>query len=297
MAVTGRVLILAVSARADASVPPAEALLRLVPPDATVVLTVEGLRNQVHALSTSRLVSDLRRLPVVQSWLDSDKYRRFQRSCREIEAVLGVQLTAVRDELLGDAVVLVLRLSPEAPTDPSQARGLLVLQARDRALLGRLIDAVNTTQRDHGELARIVERDRAGVSYQVREFPAGTGRLPEYYVHFVDGTFAFSNSESLIQSVIDRKGRSPAVRAGSGGGGGTTAAGDVGTPRDPGLGDRPRFQAVRRRLPARALARLFIDPRPIEHYLAAAPEPRKPTDPRIVPVLQRYVSAVDYAGA
>ena len=298
LAVSGLVLVLAVSAGADDLARPAEDILRLVPPDATVVLTVEGLRDHARAMATSRLVSELRRLPVVQSWLDSDKYRRFQRSCQEIENVLGVKLTVLRDELLGDAVVLVLRLSPAAPTDPSQARGLLLLKARDRALLGHLIDAINTIQRDNGELARVVERDRAGVSYHVRQFPAGAGRESECYVRFPDGTFAFSNSESLIQSVIDRKGPSAAGRAGPVEGGSRKAAGEAGRWLDPGgLGDGPKLRAVWRRLPARALARLFIDPRPIERLLAAAPERRKPADPRIVPMLQRYLAAVDYAGA
>src|SRR5207244_699160 len=125
-------------------------------------------------------------------------------------------LTELRDELLGDAVVLVLRLAPDAPADSNRARGLLLLRVRDRALLSRLIEAINTIQTDNGERARIVQRDRAGVSYQIREFPAGAGRLPECYASFPDGTFAFSNSEDLVQSVIDRKGRSPAGRAGPG---------------------------------------------------------------------------------
>jgi hypothetical protein len=298
MAASGLVLVLAFSAGADEPGQPAEELLRLVPPDATVVLTVEGLRDQMRARATSRLVEDLRRLPVVQSWLDSDKYRQFERSCQEIETVLGVKLTALRDELLGDAVVLVLRLAPDAPTDPSQARGLLMLRARDRALLSRLIEVINTTQRDNGELARVVDRDRAGVSYQVREFPAGAGRLPECSVSFPDGTFAFSNSEALIESVIDRKRASAAGRAGPSGGAGVVAnaAGEPGARRDAALGDRPEVRAVLRRLPARALARLFIDPRPIERVLAAAGS-ANPSGPQIAAVLRRYVAAVNSAGA
>ncbi len=53
----------------------ADDLLRLVPPDATVVLTVESLRDQVRTIGASRLVADLRQLPAVRSWLESEKYR------------------------------------------------------------------------------------------------------------------------------------------------------------------------------------------------------------------------------
>jgi len=101
---------------------PAEALLRLVPPDAAVVLTVEGLRDQARAFSESRLAADLRRLPAVRAWLDSEKYRQFEQSRAMVETILGANLTELRDELLGDAVVLALRL----PSDPTkEARGLV----------------------------------------------------------------------------------------------------------------------------------------------------------------------------
>ena len=102
-------------------------------------------------------------------------------------------------------MVLVLRLPADAPPDPSRARGLLLLRARDPALLVRLIDAINSAQRGSGELARVQDRRRAGTTYHVREFPEDSGRPPEWYVGYPDGTFAFSNSEAMIQGVVDRK--------------------------------------------------------------------------------------------
>ncbi len=95
-------------------------------------------------------------------------------------------------------------------------------------MVDRLIGAFNTTQRASGELERVVDRRRAEMTYHVREFPAGSGRPPEWYVSDPDGTFAFSNSEAMIQGVIDRKAGSRA--------GGTAV---------PGLGDLPKFAAVR----------------------------------------------------
>jgi hypothetical protein len=283
----------------DAAEPPqpADELLRLVPPEATAVLTVEGLRDQARAWADSRLASDLRRLPVVRAWLESDQYRRLERSCREIESFLDVRLAELRDEVLGDAVVLVLQLACQAPSDPSQARGLLLLRARDPALLERLIRAINAAQRNHGELAGVGERRRAGMPYHHREFPAGERRLPEWYVTFPDGTFAFSNSEALIQAVIDRKGRGSDGQADAGSGGGAKAGVGAGAPITPGLGDLPTFRALRRRQPARALARLFVDPRAIERSLRTAARPRQPGEPRILDMTERYLAAVDYAGA
>ena len=266
---------------------PADGLLRLVPPDAAVVLTVEGLRDQIRAFTGSRLAADLQRLPAVKAWFDSEKYRQFERSRAQIEALVGANLTEIRDGLIGDAVVLALRLPAEAPADSSQARGLLLFQARDQALLERLIRVVNTAQKDGGELARVADRQRAGITYHVREFP-DAARLPEWYVACADGTFAFSNSESLIQAVIDRKSQLQAAEP---------ASSIASVKSAGGLGDVPRFREVQQRLPEKALLRLFVDPRAIERLMAASPRPAKPTDANILAMIERYAASVRYAGA
>ena len=185
---------------------PADGLLRLVPPDAVAVLTVEGLRDQIRAFKASRLAAGLIQLPAVQAWVDSEKARQFAHSREQIEDVLGIRLTEVCDELIGDSLVLALRLSPDALADSGQARGLLLFQARNKILLERLIHAVNTKQIESGELTQVTDRQRAGIAYHCREFAPAAARPSEWYISYPDGTFAFSNSESLIQSVIDRKG-------------------------------------------------------------------------------------------
>ena len=268
------------------NVPPADALLRLVPSDVAVVVSVEGLRDQTSAFLKSRLASDLRRLPAVRAWFASEKFQHFERARAKIETLLGANMTEVRDELLGDAMILALRLPAEAPGEASQARGILLVQARDPALLGRLIRVVNTIQQESGELAGVAERKRNATTYYVREFPAPANRPPEWYVTYPDGTFAFSNSESMIQSAIDRKARGHDDKV--------EKAGPI---IDPGLGELPKVKAVQRKLPERALARLFVDPRHFERLLAAGPRPSKPSDARIMATLGRYLAAVDFAGA
>lgn len=289
------VLVLAISvagvpARAEDPPRAVNDLLRLAPPDASLVLTVEGLRDQFRSINGSGLLASLRQLPAVKSWLDSEKHRHLRRSCEEVEAVLGVKLAEIRDEVLGDAVVLVLRLPPGEAPDPSQARGLLLLRAHDPALLERLISSLNAAQRDSGELKRVDARRRGNTTYHVREFPDGSGRPPECYVGYPDGTFAFSNSEELIQGVVDRK---PPVPGRSRGGPSEAAK----APAGPGLGETPRMIAVRRRLPEQPLACLYLDPRAAERLLSLAPRPAKPGDARFLEMLRRHLSAVDYAGA
>ena len=193
-----------------------DAVLRLVPPDAAVVLTVEDLRDQLRAFRSSRLFAGLKDLPALKAWLESDKGRQLSRSRDQIEAALGVKLAEICDDLLGDAVVLALRVPPEGAADPGQARGLLLLQARNTDLLEQIIAVVNDKQKASGELARLVARQHDGTTYHMREFPPEPPRPPEWYISYPDGTFAFSNSESLIRSVIDRKGQGSSQSASAG---------------------------------------------------------------------------------
>jgi hypothetical protein len=272
---------------------PADALLRLVPPDAAAVLTVDGLRDQLGAFTASELYQGLKELPSVKDWTRSERGQQLHHSRDQIEAVLEVKLSEVCGELLGDAVVLALALSPDAPGDSSQARGLLLFQARDKALLERLIQAINSKQKDSGELAHVTDRKHDGTTYHMREFPPAAGRPSEWYITYPDGTFAFSNSESLIVSVIDRKGEGQAGKSAQA----SPARKVSGSSIDRGLTDVDRFQSVQRRMPAGALARLFIEPRQIERLIAASPAPSKPSDLRILPMLERYLGAVEYAGA
>jgi hypothetical protein len=265
---------------------PSDALLRLVPADAAVVVTVDNLRDHTSTFLKSTLAGELRQIPAVRAWFASEKYQRFERSRAQIEAHLGANLADLRDKLLGDAVVLALRLPADAPAHASQARGILLVKVRDVALLRRVIRLINSTQQESGELAAVADRQRNGTTYQAREFPPAADRPPEWYVAYPDGTFAFSNSESMIQAVIDRKG--PA-RDGDGGP-------QAGAQVAPGLGALPRLMAVQSKLPGPALARLFVDPRQFERLLAAQPRPNKPADARLVAIMERYLAAIDYAG-
>jgi len=55
----------------------------------------------------------------------------------------------------------------------------------------------------------------------------------------------------------------------------------------------PRFQTLDHKLPARALARLYIDPRVAASLLKNAPEPRSPGEA----LIRRSVAALESAGA
>ena len=263
--------------RAGEPVSPASELQKLIPPNASVVLTVDDLRGQVRELLDSRLAADLLKLPRVKAWFNSERYEQLGTARDQIEGFLQVKLTEIRDQIVGDAVVFALCLPGDAPFDPSRARGILALKPANPALLSRLIDQVNTTQKQNGEVSAVVQRKRGTISYFVREFPAGSDHLPEAYVTFPDGTFAVSNFGGLIGDFIDRKV-------------GQTADG---SPAPANLASLPRFQALDHKLPMRALARLYIDARLAESLLKNSPKPRSPVEA----LLDRCVGALESAGA
>jgi hypothetical protein len=251
-------------ARADG---PADALLRLAPADAGATLVVEDLRGFARSFLDSPLADGLAHLPAVREWRDSDAHRAFEKVLGDLETVTGVPAATLRDDLLGDAVVLSLRVPPGA--GPESARGLLLTRFRTRDLLDRLIDAANQGDRDSGSLADLETKARGKASYTVRRF-RDDAKPTEYYAILGDDVFAWSNSEDLIRGAIDRHARE----------------GD-------GLGAEPRFRSVRAALPAKAVASAFVDPRVLERLIAADGKGGDPGPPEAA---RRSLAAVEYAG-
>jgi hypothetical protein len=245
--------------------------LRLVPADAGVTIAVEDLKGHARAFLTDPLSDGLRRLPAVKGWLNSDGFRGFRHALKRAETVLGADAATVRDDLLGEAFVLTLRVPPGGR--PEEARGLLLLRAPDRPLLDRLIEGLNAGPLKTGELARVSAKGPPERAYFVREFREKK-RPDEFYTTLPRDIFAWSNSEELILGVIDRH-----------------------TEEGAGLVGNPAFRAVRAKLPERAVASLFVDPRFIGRLMSSSPRPAKPEDDRVLALIDRYLSAVGYAGA
>lgn len=246
-------------------------LLRLAPADAGLTIVVEDLKGHSRAFLDSPLAAGLNRLPAVTAWMGSERGRAWRQSTAQIEAILKTDFARVRDGLIGEAVVLALRIPPGGR--PEDARGLLLSRVPDRPLLDRAIAHVNGSQIKKGELVRVSERRRAGAAYFVREHRAGT-QPDECYAHLGDRVFAWSNSEELLLGVLDRQSK---------GSSGLDGLADV--------------QRIRRRSPARTAVGVFVDPRFVERLMAAAPGSIKAADERLMALFGGYLAAVRYAGA
>jgi hypothetical protein len=246
---------------------PGDAVLALVPPDAGVTILLEDLRTRVPAVLASPMASGLREWPAVVAWLRSEPGGRLLRARRDIEALLGLPLTRLRDDVLGDAVALALVLPEGEPAEA--ARGLLLTKVRDRDVLDRLLAAINAAESRDGALRRVDARVHRGRAYSVRVFERG-GKPDEAYAVLEGGLFAWSNSVALITAAIDRQ----------------EGASDGGLLRE------PRAAALAAALPADAMARVLVDPRFLER--AAPGSPAKDTPSQAW--LRRYVAAQRYLG-
>ncbi|MBX6312440.1 MAG: hypothetical protein IRY99_05895 [Isosphaeraceae bacterium] len=262
-------LLILVTAGATQGAGPADDLLALVPPNAGATLVIEDLRGLARDFFASPVSEGLRELPAVKTWFASERYLQFSQARREIEAALGAPFAEIRDDLLGDAVVLTLQ--PPADGGAGEPRGLLLLRFRDRALLDRLIATSNESEKQSGHLLEVLQRRREGIAYSVRSFRPGT-KPDEAYAVLPGDIFAWSNSEALVLGAIDRQGGKP------------------------GLGQDPRFRKVRSQLPDRSAVSLFANPPFLDQLLTSAP-PSSPSEERLRSLLRRYLAAVEYVGA
>ena len=254
----------------EAQAGPVDDLLRLVPQDAGATLVVEDLRGHAKAFFDSPLAEGLAAVPAIRDWRNSEGSRRLGDAGRDIERALGMDLKSVRDELLGDVLVLAVHADPAA--DPREPRGLVLTKARDRVLLERLIRVLNAAQKAGGELIEVARREHGrGGTYFHRRFQPGA-KADSWYAIVGESTFAWSNSEALIRGVIDRQ------------------AG-----RTSGLDSHPEVRRVRSGLPGGSIASLLIDPKFVGRLIdAGASTERRPggTPSR----LRSYLRAIRFAG-
>lgn len=249
---------------------PADRLLRLVPPDASATLAVEDLAGWAKSFSGSELAAGLAHLPGVEAWRASPQGEKLRYARGFFEQSLGGKFSTIRDDLLGQAVVLSLRVAPGER--PDQARGLLLTRFRSRSLLERTIALLNQTEAQQGRQVEESSRTRGQAKYTVRSF-AGGAKTAEYYAILEEDVFAWSNSQELIEGVLDRQ-------AGA-----------------PGLAGAAKFRAVRERLPENAVASLFVDPRFIELQMAADAKSKPADDGVAAALVARVLAAEQYLGA
>lgn len=103
--------------------------LRLLPRETDLLLEVPQPGKFVHIVTALDAFQRLRKIEVVQDFLDSTNYRRLYQLLAYFEKELGAKWPDLLDRLTGGGVALGVKLGPQP------APATLVVQSRDEALL------------------------------------------------------------------------------------------------------------------------------------------------------------------
>ena len=180
------------------SASPRDELLRLAPADAGFCVVVQGLRDQVARLAESPAAARLAASPYGRSIRESPEAQKLAQMDKEFRTHLNVSWAQLRDDVLGDAVVL--SYTPGPPGKPEAEVGLLLVHARKPDVLTSLLDRLTDLQNKSGELTAVERREYRGQAYVLRRKKIGAD---EYY--FIHGSvLAVTDKEAALQAAIDR---------------------------------------------------------------------------------------------
>lgn len=175
---------------------PRDELLRLVPDDVALCTILQDLRGHSAALSGSPLAAEFRK-----SWLGiavsgAPELTRLAEMEKHFKDATSVDWPQLRDEILGDCVVLAYRPGP--PGKPEDEQGLLLIRARNGQLLANLIERLNAAQKKSGDLEKLEEREHDGVKY----FRRVEKKQVPYFYWMQGAVLAVSPQEAMLQRAI-----------------------------------------------------------------------------------------------
>jgi hypothetical protein len=240
-----------------------EGLVRLVPDEFAVCLVLNDLRGQHDKLLRSPWVKRLAQSPLGKALGDAPQLFQMDKLEAALRGTLDISWAQLRDEILGDAVVLAYRPGP--PGKPEQEEGLMLLSARNRDLLARVMDRLNKHQKDAGELKAVQARKHAGLTYHRRVEAHGES------FYFLDGpVLAFTAQERVIRQMLDRRAAPPGK-----------------------FKPLPLTDHAREAGTDGALATLWINPRGLDAEMRAQAEELKGPEAHALRTFLRYWKAMD----
>jgi hypothetical protein len=177
--------------------PPREELLRLVPNDVGFCIVIEDLRGHTAQLLQSPLVTQFRK-SAMGAMLDSDRdWQKLAEGQKQLEALLGLDWTKLRDDILGDAVVFAFRPGP--PGKPNEDRDLLLVRAREPQALAKLVERVNLFQIGSRDVKAIEPLEHKGQRFFHRVDAKGAS----FYA--LEGPIlVISSQEAMLRAALDR---------------------------------------------------------------------------------------------
>jgi hypothetical protein len=186
-------LTFAVRGRAESA---RDELLRLVPEDVGFCLLLEDLRGHTARLLESPFVKQFEKSAMGELLKTDPDWRKFQAGREQLERLLGIDWPKLRDDIIGDAVVLAVRPG----TKPNDEKGLVLLKARDPEALAALIKQVNALQKAGGEYESLENREHKGQGYFQR---VGAKTAPFYAL--LGSVLIVASDETMMREALDRR--------------------------------------------------------------------------------------------
>jgi len=173
-------------------------LLSLLPDDFAVCVMMHDLRGQSAHWEKSDWVKSFRATPLGKTFLEAPELKQFEHWQQELKKHFDLDWPGLRDDILGDTVLMAYKPGPA--NKPDDERGLFLLQVHKPERLTLFIDKLNELQKKSGELKSLTALVHRGKTYYRRE----QGPKNQYY--FVDGTLAaVSAQEEQIRGVLDKQ--------------------------------------------------------------------------------------------
>jgi hypothetical protein len=185
---------------------PRDALLRLVPSDVGFCLLLEDLRGHSQALLNSPFLQQLQKSPWASKIVKAQETQQLDLLDQYLLQYLHVRADQLRDEILGDALVLAYRPGP--PGKPSHEQGLLLLHARNPNLLKELVERVNRLQKDAGDLKELEQRRHDGQVYYHRTDTKGDG-----YYYLNGPLLAVASQPGILHQALNLERQSAAAES------------------------------------------------------------------------------------
>jgi hypothetical protein len=172
-------------------------LLALLPDDFAICVVMHDLRGHAARWEQSDWLKTFRASPVGKSFLDAPEVRQLDRWQSEMKKHLDLDWRALRDDILGET--LILAYSPGPRNKPDDERGLFLLHVHKPERLVQVIDRLNEAQTRSGEV-RLTELHHKGNTYYRR---VQTGKTQYYSIK--GSLAAVATKEEIIQAFLDRR--------------------------------------------------------------------------------------------
>ncbi len=173
-------------------------LLALVPDDFAVCIVVHDWRGHAARWEQSDWIKVFRQSPLHKTILDAPEMKQLGRWHDDLKKHFDLDWPTLRDDVLGDTVILAYK--PPSQKNPADEQGLFLLHARKPERLVHLVDRLNDRQTKSGELKSLAVLEHKGTKYHRRE----EAKKTQYY--FLDGPlFAFTDKHDVLRAFLERR--------------------------------------------------------------------------------------------